>query len=77
MKLGLALDLVAMAALFAIPLPDAWRTGGAALLLLWIGVNLLSFGVLTRLACTVCPFEFCAIGTVGRAVWGRGHRGEG
>jgi len=68
MKPGLWLDLTEMILLFVIPLPDAWQKGGAAMLGLWIGVNLLSFGALTLLACPSCSFVFCPIGKVGRAV---------
>ena len=71
MKLGLGLDLVAMILLFVIPLPDAWRTGGAVLLILWVGANLITFGVLTKLACSACHFTFCPIGKAGRAIWGK------
>lgn len=69
MKPGLWLDLTEMILLFVIPMPDAWRKGGAALLGLWIGVNLLSFGALTLLACPSCSFVFCPIGKVGRTIW--------
>ena len=69
MRPGLWLDLTEMIVLFLIPLPDAWRTGGLILLLLWIGANLLSFGTLTRIACPACSFTFCPIGKAGRAIW--------
>ncbi len=69
MKLGLWLDIVAFAALFLIPLPDAWHLG-TVWVVGWIAVTLFTFAVLTRLSCSPCPFLFCPIGKFGKAVWG-------
>lgn len=70
MRLGLWLDVVSMALLFALPLTEAWRLGGLLLLLLWVSVFGSMFLVLSRLACSACPFTFCPIGRAGRALWG-------
>lgn len=69
MKLGLWLDVVFMTLLFALPLTEAWRHGGLLLLLLWVSVFGSMFAVLSRVACSVCPFSFCPIGRAGRALW--------
>jgi len=69
MKLGLWLDVAFIGLLFLIPLPDAWRLGGLVLLLLWISIFGLMFALLSRLACSACPFTFCPIGKAGRAIW--------
>jgi hypothetical protein len=73
MKAGLWLDVVCFAVLLLFPLPDVWKMGGIGLTLLWFGSFFLMAAVLTRLACSVCPFTFCPIGQAGKALWrGRG-----
>lgn len=71
MKLGLWLDVVMLILLFGIPMPLAWQLGGGWLTAAWLAVCFLVFAVLTRLACTACPFTFCPIGKAGRAFWGK------
>lgn len=72
MKLGLWLDVVFMTLLFALPLTEAWHLGGLLLLLLWVSVFGSMFAVLSRVACSLCPFTFCPIGRAGRALWRTG-----
>jgi hypothetical protein len=69
MKTGLWLDVVFMTFLFLYPLPEVWRKG-FLFTLLWFGFFMLFFGVITRLACSLCPFTFCPIGKAGRKFWG-------
>ena len=70
MVMGLWLDIVFFTFLFAYPLPYIWRTEGPLFLLIWCFAWFLAFTVLTRVACSVCPFTFCPIGRGGRAFWG-------
>jgi len=74
---GLWLDVVMFALLLLVPLPDMWRTGGPLLTLAWLAAFFLFFAVLTRAACSVCPFTFCPIGRGGKAFWGLTRRGPG
>jgi len=74
MKMGLWLDVVMIALLLLIPLPEVWRVGGVLLTVLWLLAFFLLFAVLTRLACSVCPFTFCPIGRAGKAFWGTLNR---
>jgi hypothetical protein len=69
MKLGLWLDLAFFSFLCVYPLPETWQVGGFLMTLLWLASFLVLSGLLTRLACSVCPFTFCPIGKVGRAFW--------
>ncbi len=68
---GLWLDVVMFVLLLLIPLPDMWRWGGPLLALAWLAAFFLFFTVLTRTACSVCPFTFCPIGRGGKAFWSR------
>jgi hypothetical protein len=68
MKTGLWLDVVLFALLLLVPLPDMWR-GGLLLTAVWLAAFFLFFAVLTKMACSVCPFTFCPIGQGGRAFW--------
>jgi len=76
MRLGLWLDVVCFLALFALPLPEVWRWGGWPALILWCGLFLVLFGVMTRVACSPCPLTFCPIGRAGRAFWSRVPRAQ-
>jgi|YNPNPStandDraft_1061719.scaffolds.fasta_scaffold18911_3 hypothetical protein len=69
MRLGLWLDVVFITILFALPVTEAWRLGGLLLLLLWVSMFASMFAVLSRAACSVCPFTFCPIGRAGKALW--------
>lgn len=71
MRLGLWLDVVILTVLFLLPLPETWQLGGALLTLLWAGAFALLGGVVTRMACSVCPLTFCPIGRAGKVIWGR------
>ncbi len=73
MLLGLWLDLVFLAVLFVLPLPEVWKLGGFLLLLVWFGAQTFTSAVLTRMACSVCPLTFCPVGRMGRAIWMRGE----
>lgn len=66
---GLWLDVVMFWILLAVPLPEMWRWGGAVMTFLWLAAFFLFFAVLTRAACSVCPFTFCPIGRGGSAFW--------
>lgn len=68
MQLGLWLDVLFFAFLFVYPLLYIWRKG-FLFIIVWCGAFLLAFIVLTRLACSICPFTFCPIGKGGRAFW--------
>jgi hypothetical protein len=74
MKLGLWLDVVMIALLLLIPLPEIWQVGGLLLTALWLGAFFLFFAVLTKMACSLCPFTFCPIGQAGKAFWGSMNR---
>jgi len=67
MRLGLWLDVVFFAFLFVFPL---FYIQNVIFIIVWCGVFVLAFVVLSRLACAVCPFTFCPIGKDGRAFWG-------
>lgn len=73
---GLWLDVLLFALLLLIPLPDMWRWGGGLMALAWLAAFFLFFAVLTRTACSVCPFTFCPIGRGGKAFWGLAGRGS-
>jgi len=70
MILGLWLDILFFVVLFAYPLVYIWKIKGFPFIIVWCGAFFLAFVVLTRLACSVCPFTFCPIGKGGRAFWG-------
>ena len=70
MLVGLWLDVLFFAFLFAYPLPDIWRIKGFLFVLAWLAAFFLAFTVLTRMACSSCPFTFCPIGKGGRSFWG-------
>ncbi len=69
MVMGLWLDIVCFAFLFVYPLPYIWRIKGSIFIVVWCSAFFLTFIVLTRLACSVCPFTFCPTGKGGRAFW--------
>ncbi|MDY6856034.1 MAG: hypothetical protein SWO11_15265 [Thermodesulfobacteriota bacterium] len=69
MVIGLWLDIVFFIFLFAYPLPYIWRIEGLLFIVVWCIAFFLAFIVLTRLACSICPFTFCPIGKAGRAFW--------
>ena len=48
--------------------------GGLLLTALWLGAFFLFFAVLTKMACSLCPFTFCPIGQAGKAFWGSMNR---
>jgi hypothetical protein len=75
MLTGLWLDVVMFGLLLLIPLPDMWRWGGVLMTLAWLASFFLFFAVLTRMACSVCPFTFCPIGRGGKAFWNLAGRG--
>jgi len=66
MKLGLWLDVFFFLFLFLLPAPAAYRVGGMALFLVWVGLFLLLFVFLSIFACACCPLTFCPIGRGGR-----------
>lgn len=66
MLLGLWLDVVFLSFLFVFPLI---YIKSLVFIIVWCGVFVLAFAVLSRLACAVCPFTFCPIGKGGRAFW--------
>jgi len=70
MLLGLWLDVLFFAFLFTYPLIHIWKIKAFLFIILWCCAFFLAFIVLTRLACSVCPFTFCPIGKGGRAFWG-------
>ncbi len=70
MVLGLWLDVVAMTFLFIYPLSDMWAYSGWTALGLWCLLYLGMVLALTKIACSLCPFTFCPIGKMGRAIWG-------
>ena len=69
MRLGLWLDVVSFVLLFVLPLPEVWRWGGVPTILLWCGMFVALFLVMTKVACSPCPLTFCPIGRAGRAFW--------
>lgn len=66
MLLGLWFDVVFLTFLFVFPLI---YIKSSLLIIVWCGVFILAFIVLSRLACAVCPLTFCPIGKGGRAFW--------
>lgn len=69
MKFGLWLDVISFTLLFLLPIPEAYELGGMILAVVWAGVLLLFFLLLSHFACTVCPLTFCPIGKCGKAFW--------
>ncbi|MFP4475704.1 MAG: hypothetical protein ACLFOY_09080 [Desulfatibacillaceae bacterium] len=69
MKVGLWMDVVAVAILFVLPIPDMFRYGGIATLMLWLALFGMAFLILFRVACRPCPFTFCPIGSAGDLAW--------
>jgi hypothetical protein len=66
MLLGLWFDVVFLTFLFVFPLI---YIKNLVLIIVWCGVFVMAFVVLSRLACAVCPLTFCPIGKGGRAFW--------
>jgi hypothetical protein len=69
MVLGLWLDVAAILALFALPLPDMLRYGGVGALFLWILLFTGAFLAIAKTACARCPLTFCPIGKAGGLAW--------
>jgi hypothetical protein len=70
MVLGLWLDVVFFAFLFAYPLPYIRKVKGVLWTMAWCSAYLVAFLTTTRFGCSACPFTFCPIGKGGRAFWG-------
>lgn len=69
MKIGLWLDLIFFILLIFFPIYDAWEVGGFFLTAAWFFTSMLNLLLLNGMSCPVCPFTFCPIGKISRALW--------
>jgi hypothetical protein len=69
MVTGLKVDTLFWAILFFYPLYHFLKNGMMGFTLVYCFWFFMMVGVLTRLACTVCPLTICPVGQMGRRTW--------
>ncbi len=69
LAVGLWLDIVFFAILSLIPVPFAFKLGGALLTAAWLAVFASAIILLALFGCRYCPFTYCPIGKASRGIF--------